>query len=571
MAIIQLTIIMVMQLLLLLQFISSSLCNLQPYDARCNFTNFSLFCPANDSNSVCYFCKDGQAICNELPNSILRCREGSIVLLDTYCLIYDPPSSKIYAGQCPYGQPQKNVVDVIYKRIPRNFTELKCKESLQRSGILCGECEPDHYPLAYSYNLTCVSCPHGHLNWLKVLPALFVPLTLFSCLVIVLKINVLSSHLHGFVFYSQAVSAPAFGRVFFNHPFIQHSDFSLIFKSIGSFYSVWNLDIFLSFSPGICLPLKSRNILWLDLAIGTYPLFVIAITYFIIQLYKNNIGVFVCLWNLAKRVFSKSWGISSTLIDAFATFLVLSSVKILTASLDLLASTPVYELSYESLIGCKWRLYYDPEVRLFKGNYHTNFYISISVVLIFIALPFLILLLYPFQFFQKCLNRTPCNWNALHTFMDAFQGCYKNGTEHGSYDFRWFSALFCGSRVALVLLYAFTYNSMYLVLAAIIIVVIVLLLIIFQPFRPEVSMYSYTTTMFLMLLSLWYVSLFSYNLTSSGDQVFVTNFFYTVIAVVTLLPVLCFCLIVVLKIKQCSQLACLKIKSVLQLVVYNPS
>ena len=78
--------------------------------------------------------------------------------------------------------------------------------------------------------------------------------------------------------------------------------------------------------------------------------------------------------------------------------------------------------------------------------------------------------------------------------------------------------MFFGGHVILALLYVFTYNSMYFVLAAIIVVMIVLLLILFQPFRPDVSEYAYSTTIFLMLLSVWYVSLSGYDVASLKDH-----------------------------------------------------
>ena len=549
----------VMRSLLLLQFISYCFGyekNLQPYQVKCNFSGFSLFCPDKDSSTICYYCRDGQAICNELPNSILRCSEGSVVLLESYCLSYDSKNSKIFAGHCPYNKPRKALVDVIYK----NVAEFKCNDSLKRSGTLCGECEGDYYPLAYSYNLTCVSCPHGHINWLKVMLALFIPLTIFCFIVVAFKINVLSSHLHGFVFYSQAISHPVVGRVIFNGPYIQQRGYSIVIKLMMSFYSVWNLDIFRPFSPGICLPVKARDILWLDLAVGAYPLIVIAATYCIIQLYNNNVSIVVCIWNVVKRLFAKSWSISSSLIDAFAAFLILSSVKILSSSMDLLAATPVYELSDKKSISHQWRLYYDPTVQFFHDNYNKIFYICILVVLTFIVLPFLILLLYPCRFFQRCLNRTTWNWNTLHTFMDAFQGCYKNGTEPGSHDFRWFSAVFFGGRVILALLYMFTFSSLYYVLAAIIVVMIVLLLILFQPFRPDVSGYAYSTTIFLMLLSMWYVSLSGFDVARFKDHTSVYTCFYTIAVVVPLIPIAGFCFIVVVRIKYFSNLVIVKRK-----------
>ena len=47
----------------------------------------------------------------------------------------------------------------------------------------------------------------------------------------------------------------------------------------------------------------------------------------------------------------------------------------------------------------------------------------------------------PCSCFQVCLNRTGCSCQSLHTFMDAFQGHYKNGT-NGTRDLRFFSGLY---------------------------------------------------------------------------------------------------------------------------------
>ena len=81
---------------------------------KCNFSGFSFFCPFKDLSTICYNCRDGQAICNELPNSILCCSEGSVVLLDIYCMNYDSKSSKTFDDRCPYDKPGKTLVDVVY-------------------------------------------------------------------------------------------------------------------------------------------------------------------------------------------------------------------------------------------------------------------------------------------------------------------------------------------------------------------------------------------------------------------------------------------------------------------------
>ena len=110
--------------------------------------------------------------------------------------------------------------------------------------------------------------------------------------------------------------------------------------------------------------------------------------------------------------------------------------------------------------------------------------------------------------------------------------------------------MFFGGRVILALLYMFTYNSMYFVLAAIIVVMIVLQLVLFQAFRSDVSGYAYSTTIILMLLSMWwYISLSGYDVATFKGHKSVYTCFYTVAVVVALIPIACFCFIVVVRIK----------------------
>ncbi len=53
------------------------------------------------------------------------------------------------------------------------------------------------------------------------------------------------------------------------------------------------------------------------------------------------------------------------------------------------------------------------------------FILALAMSFIFNIVPLLLLCLYPCRCFQTCLNRTGLQHQALHTFMDAFQGCYK--------------------------------------------------------------------------------------------------------------------------------------------------
>lgn len=95
----------------------------------------------------------------------------------------------------------------------------------------------------------------------------------------------------------------------------------------------------------------------------------------------------------------------------------------------------------------------------------------------------------------------------MHTFVDSFQGCYKDGTQPGTRDCRWFASLLFLSRLVLLCIGAFTLNSTYFSLAAIILVVVAILFIVVEPFKINESNSTDTNAIFILLLALWYVSL----------------------------------------------------------------
>ena len=66
--------------------------------------------------------------------------------------------------------------------------------------------------------------------------------------------------------------------------------------------------------------------------------------------------------------------------------------------------------------------------------------LALAIFILFVLIPILTLAFYPLCLCQRCLSVFPHRWQiALYYFVDAFQGCYKDGTEPGSKDCRWFS------------------------------------------------------------------------------------------------------------------------------------
>ena len=87
--------------------------------------------------------------------------------------------------------------------------------------------------------------------------------------------------------------------------------------------------------------------------------------------------------------------------------------------------------------------------------------------------------------FQRCLGYcTRIRWQFLHTFADAFQGCYKNGTS-GTWDYRYFAGLYLLLRIVALLVLIFPATYQWLILVSLPVIVSLL----FAYFRPYKNNY----------------------------------------------------------------------------------
>ena len=74
--------------------------------------------------------------------------------------------------------------------------------------------------------------------------------------------------------------------------------------------------------------------------------------------------------------------VRTSVIDAFATFLVLSNVKLLSVSCDLLAAVKVYQLNSTGNLSYSWRVYYNASLPYF-GEEHLPYAVLAIAVLLF--------------------------------------------------------------------------------------------------------------------------------------------------------------------------------------------
>lgn len=133
---------------------------------------------------------------------------------------------------------------------------------------------------------------------------------------------------------------------------------------------------------------------------------------------------------------------SVSVMQSFGTFILLSSVKLINVCFDLLIAVKVVDISSLISSTTTLRLYYDASIKYFSKQHLPYATLAIVVLVTNILLPTLLLFFYPFTVFQCFLNEFPYRLRiVLQTFVDSFQGCFKNGVHGDSTDYQYLSAM----------------------------------------------------------------------------------------------------------------------------------
>lgn len=518
----------------------------------CACTNGSVTCSDGDGDTCppALFCKDGHCECagGHYPNDIILCNGTRSFVLKSYCATFDETQNVTVVGIClsQFKQRHNRTVneDLYYTRynlLPENVSDLDYEvcDSLSRTGVQCGQCKEDHFPLVYSVYLNCVCCPNVRWNWLWYVLAAYLPLTILYLIILFFKVNTTSSYLFAVGYYCQTVSMPFQLRILFRS-IDTNSFYSTGAKIVFSIYGIWNLDFFRPFYSGLCLRIGILPTLALDYAIAAYPLFLIIITYLLIVLYEKNYRSVTTILSPFRTLFllyRKKWNIRTSLIDSFATFFYLSNVKFLSASFDILSPSIVYRL-YQDKYNHTIAPSFAGNIEYFGKEHLPYAVLAIVVLCVFVVLPTAVLACYPFSLFQKFLNLFPLRWYVLHTFVDSFHGCYKNGTEPNTCDCRWFAAVFFVLRLGQFLLYIVSdSNVLSISLMIIVLIFLTTLIATLQPFRHSVSHYNVIAILFLHFLVLFFVPLLSSNSVHVAGHS-TNSFIFVEAAVITCLPIL---------------------------------
>ena len=480
-------------------------------------------------------CTNGACSCGNDVHRTVLCSTDFVMIRPCYCMYYDQEYNASLLGRCLsscfYTKFNDSIGELYYqiKRFPVNnstvFNDFVCNiqffhKNTNREGRFCGRCKEGYGLAVYSYHYTsCIPCTdYGYKNWLRYFAVALLPLTLFYFLVVVFRINVTSSYLNGIVLTVQCILSPIQLRVFdaWIHAANSGTPNSLLHVTnfATSFCGMLNLDFFRTLYPHFCLhpKLNILHVASLDFIVALYPFVLILLTYFLVTMYDSNYRVIVWAWKPFKRClkyYQRQFSAKSSLIETFATFILLSNVKILGVCFDLLQAISVNKESGSTL--GRYFSYYDANIEYFGSEHLPYAVLALFIGFMFVVLPFLLLVVYPCSCFQKCLNLLGWRCQVLHIFMDAFQGNYK--TE--PHNLRYFSAFHLLVRFLLLLSTSYIASAFFVPVSAFVMILSSFVFAAFQPYKN--SFHNKVDTGLMLLMALFYVGVSADIMGSSID------------------------------------------------------
>ena len=396
--------------------------------------------------------------CGSEIEDIVRCDQSNLqaTIRFSTCMTFDTETNKTFVGACPLFQVENSTLSFIH--LPRNLSDLNefmC-DGNNREGRLCGRCKPGYSSTILTHGGPCVNCTGKEsTSWMVFFAITIIPVTLFYFVFLFFaNVNVLSPYLNAFVLFAQLVTIPGnFVSLQTVIGQIVDADDKLdnFLKVIFSIYGIWNLDFLRPFVNSQCLTnsLTHVSAYYLEFVIRLYAMFLVITTIILIELHDQNFKPLVWAVLPFRRCFRKllrNWDLRKSVIKAFATFILLSYVKIGVVSTRVFQRTTLYNITGSPTEPLYF--YLDADVQFLSGI-HLPLVILAGISLATVTLPLPILLFfYQFRFFQAilfCCCSTRIR-EGLRTFVEAFQGYYRDGS-YGGRDYRFFASIYIFLRI----------------------------------------------------------------------------------------------------------------------------
>ena len=466
-------------MILLLALLSASLVCLTAADTRC----FPGLYPCDYHPEQCC-CKH-----DAFGGSVKCSPDGSLWILNLIGkkLFVTCYKSTVVLGYGPYLCKANSSGSFILPRDasdPCNLTQIVC-EDINRKGTLCSQCMSGYTVSVNTYDLKCV--PDKECNWFLTLLAVFGPLTIFYLIVFLFRINAAAPYISLVILLAQVLTTGQIAN-FVLSQYISISNFAN--KFLISIYSVWNLDVLQVYMPPMCLGKHFGNleVLAFQYLIALYPLILVLVTYALAELHARQWWcVYWLLWPVVKlfKVLRISIDPMRSIMNTFATFVLLSVTKFTIVSVNILTYVKLYDAN--GTVVARVPLY-DSDTKYFSAEHLPYAVLGIVVLLFCNVLPLLLLFLSPMRSFQRCLSSCCCSFRCVHfvnTFLEVFQGHFKDRVSHHR-DYRFVAGLQFLLRLLVLVIYSISYCPEIIFLISIVIFILWSVgCLMFKPYKRE--------------------------------------------------------------------------------------
>ena len=480
------------------------------YNLVITFLLLSVASAERDCPTWHYLSAEGRCVCGSSLNDVVVCNDTSdlVGVLADYCLTSDGNESVV--GHCLAEDVQRERLLGPLGNYNKVFPTLPKQDSntcgfLNRHGRLCGQCKRSTSIHAYTYDMKCYPCPSNiRIEVIKYICIAYVPLTLFLVVVVVFHISVTSPAMNVPVLCCQLLSLPFALRFIWQYALV-YPKLRLFVQIFGTLYGIWNLDFFRLVIHPICLQLDVTTLIALDLLVAAYPLFLLVCFYVLVTAHDRGWRLVVRLWRpflwCSARI-RQQWNAKHSIIDAFVTFLLLSYIKFLNTSIDLLVSSNAYNVHGKS-VGTY--LFNNPTVG-FMSHRHVPYAIISIVVLVGLIIPLILLILYPMNWFQVFLNKCHLNSPGLRMFMECFQGYYRDRSD-GGWECRYFAVVYPALRILTYFMYTIFKGLSFYTGCIVLCVAVIGVIVLVQPYKPPYRLYNKLDIVMLSSLLLFLIGL----------------------------------------------------------------
>ena len=363
------------------------------------------------------------------------------------CAFWDNGSNSTMVGGCPYIMPYNISVEMMLE-LPQDVHALNsflCTENLKRNvdnhSSGCGRCADGRGPSVTTVGSQCVECSAVNVLYYCLLQ--YLPATIVFLLILLVQIDVTSAPMAHYVLFCNALVVyfkMAFG--FLTSYAVPGTTNRYFLRAFLMFNSIWSFSPLYPVSPPLCLSPHIQDIdrPYIEMLATLYPFMLLVLAYMGIELHSRDVRLVVLLWRpLHKRLIRcrRSWNPNASLVHAFATIFFISFVRLI--FLVFVPFNGVYFANEHGTIRNGFVTYVDPTIPFAHPKHIYLMVFSLCILAFIVMPPIVLLMVYPTRLFTKLQSHLSPRLNlTIDTFVNTYQGCYKDGT-NGTRDYRFWS------------------------------------------------------------------------------------------------------------------------------------